>query len=59
MVTPKKKSESGYWTVELAGAHDSAIASHRYLPGEHTVSDDLKAEMEAVEGLVTHVNPAP
>lgn len=53
-----KTSKTGFWEVELAAAHDSAIAGHRYLPGTHTVNEDLKAEMEAVEGLVTRAVPA-
>ena len=53
-----KTSKTGFWVVELATAHDSAIAAHRYAPGEHTVNDDLKAEMEAVEGLVLNVRAA-
>lgn len=54
----KKKSESGFWEVELAFAHDSALAAHRYAPGKHTVNDDIKAEMDAVEGLVSRADPA-
>lgn len=58
MARTKQTSDSGFWVVELAAVHDSTVAAHRYLPGEHTVNEDLKAEMDAVEGLVAHARPA-